>query len=45
LSVDQKPIDAVVHEGLWRVSIGTLRVYYEINDDAQEVEIVGIRSL
>jgi mRNA-degrading endonuclease RelE of RelBE toxin-antitoxin system len=45
LSVDPRPVDAAVHEELWRLSIGSLRVYYEINDDIREVEVVGVRAL
>ena len=44
LGVDPRPADATVNEDLWRVTVGKIRVYYEINDEMNEVEIVGIRS-
>jgi len=37
--------DAVSHEGLWRLSVGRLRVLYEINYEDRTVEIVGVRLL
>jgi len=45
LGVDPRLVDAAVNEDLWRMSIGRLRIYYEIDDDTREVEIVGVRPI
>lgn len=36
---------ADVHEGLWRITIGPLRVYYEISEAEHQVEVVAFRAI